>query len=68
LNDVTATLCCIPGLAALLGESTLATISRTTELATYILLTEQVLETLLWYKRFAQSLLDVEDAGVGDGT
>lgn len=36
--------------------------AREAELAEYILLTQQALAALLWYKRFAQSLLDVNDA------
>lgn len=39
--------------AALIGRS------RTAELAEYMHLTQRVLAALLWYKRFAQSVLDV---------
>jgi CRISPR-associated protein Cmr5 len=34
--------------------------TRTTELAMYMRLTQAVLAALLWYKRFAQSVLDVQ--------
>jgi len=34
--------------------------SRTAELGLYMLLTREVLAALLWYKRFAQSVLHVE--------
>jgi len=36
--------------------------AREAELTEYMLLTRQALAALLWYKRFAQSLLDVTDA------
>jgi CRISPR-associated protein Cmr5 len=36
--------------------------AREAELTEYTLLTRQALAVLLWYKRFAQSLLDVTDA------
>lgn len=39
--------------------------SRQTDLSEYIYLTKQVLDALLWYKRFAQSVLDV-DASMGE--
>lgn len=38
---------------------TLAAKSRTAELTDYMLLTERILAALVWYKRFAQSVLDV---------
>jgi CRISPR-associated protein Cmr5 len=41
--------------------------SRTDQLRPYMRLTQQVLEALLWYKRFAQSVLKVE-AGQSDQT
>lgn len=51
----------------------LAQKARTVELSEYIRLTQQVMDALLWYKRFAQSVLevDVSDSnsaivGVGD--
>ena len=37
----------------------LAAKSRTASLTEYMLLTERVLAALIWYKRFAQSVLDV---------
>jgi len=59
-------------LAATLEEGTaenLLTLSRTESLGAYMGLTQRVLAALLWYKRFAQSVLDVEaDAGEGDVT
>lgn len=36
--------------------------SRTANLSEYMLLTQQTLAALLWYKRFAQSVLDVDTA------
>lgn len=38
----------------------LAQKARTVELSEYIRLTQQVMDALLWYKRFAQSILGVE--------
>ena len=38
----------------------LANSARAVSLPEYMLLTRQVMDALLWYKRFAQSLLDVE--------
>ena len=35
-------------------------------LSEYIYLTQQALSALLWYKRFAQSVLDVQPGGKGD--
>ncbi|NTV64744.1 MAG: type III-B CRISPR module-associated protein Cmr5 [Oscillochloris sp.] len=46
-------------------EKDLAQYVRHAELAEYMRLTQQVLDALLWYKRFAQSVLGVE-AGEGD--
>ncbi|NTW00339.1 MAG: type III-B CRISPR module-associated protein Cmr5 [Oscillochloris sp.] len=43
----------------------LAAQARAAELGEYMRLTQQVLDALLWYKRFAQSVLEVE-AGEGD--
>jgi len=37
--------------------------SREAELGEYMRLTQAVLAALLWYKRFAQSVLEVESAG-----
>lgn len=39
--------------------------ARESELVEYILLTKQIMNALLWYKRFAQSVLNVD---VGDIT
>ncbi len=38
----------------------LAADARSAELGEYMRLTQQVLDALLWYKRFAQSVLNVE--------
>jgi CRISPR-associated protein Cmr5 len=43
-----------PGKAALLSRA------REAELGEYMLLTKQVMDALLWYKRFAQSVLGVQ--------
>lgn len=40
--------------------------SRTTSLEAYMRLTQQVLASLLWYKRFAQSVLGVEAGDEAD--
>src|SRR5579885_2385277 len=49
-----------PDAAALLKRA------RESEMSEYMLLTHQVIDALLWYKRFAQSVLDV-DAGEDEG-
>ena len=50
------------------GQGTLAKRAREAELEDYMLLTQQVLHALLWYKRFAQSILDVDaSTTVDDG-
>lgn len=60
-------------LAATIGQSDTVTLlkrAREVELGEYMRLTQQVLAALLWYKRFAQSVLGV-DASVAtpeDGT
>jgi CRISPR-associated protein Cmr5 len=47
-------------LATVINEEDLARRSRTiTDLNQYMRLTREVLSALLWYKRFAQSVLDV---------
>jgi CRISPR-associated protein Cmr5 len=51
LRDLSITIC--------KGES-LCEQARNVELPEYILLSRQVLAALLWYKRFAQSILDVD--------
>lgn len=38
----------------------LAALARSVELTDYILLTKQVMDALLWYKRFAQSVLGID--------
>ncbi len=45
-------------LKATVGRSeNLATLARSVELEDYMLLTKQVMDALLWYQRFAQSIL-----------
>ncbi len=51
LRDLGATVGCSDKLAAK---------ARSAELCEYMRLTQQVLDALLWYKRFAQSVLNVE--------
>ncbi|MBA2682158.1 MAG: type III-B CRISPR module-associated protein Cmr5 [Ktedonobacteraceae bacterium] len=40
--------------------------ARDSELVEYILLTKQIMNALLWYKRFAQSILDVDVSDIDD--
>jgi len=40
----------------------LATLARSAELEDYMLLTKQIMDALLWYKRFAQSILGIDTA------
>ena len=47
-------------LAATLHKPDLITTTITAELRDYMYLTQQTLAALLWYKRFAQSILDVK--------
>jgi CRISPR-associated protein Cmr5 len=47
------------------GESQAGGKGEKSDLRSYIHLTQQVLEALLWYKRYAQAILDVE-AGEDD--
>jgi CRISPR-associated protein Cmr5 len=42
------------------NRAALLTASRKAPLDEYMLLTQQVLAALLWYKRFAQSVLDIK--------
>jgi len=42
------------------NTDTLLKIVRSADLSSYMLLTRQILAALLWYKRFAQSVLGVE--------
>ncbi len=46
----------------------LAQKARTVGLSEYIRLTQQVMDALLWYKRFAQSVLEVEVSDSNLGT
>lgn len=45
------------------SKDTLLRRSREAELGEYMRLTQAVLAALVWYKRFAQSVLEVESAG-----
>ncbi len=47
-------------LAATLHTPNLTTTAITAQLADYMYLTQQTMAALLWYKRFAQSVLDVQ--------
>ena len=47
-------------LAATLHTPNLTTAAITAQLADYMYLTQQAMAALLWYKRFAQSVLDVQ--------
>lgn len=47
-------------IAAVIDEPDLLARSRTAELADYMRLTRDVLAALVWYKRFAQSVLGIE--------
>ena len=52
--------------AVVVGEGNAAQLlsrSRTADLAPYMALTQRVIAALLWYKRFAQSVLGVEQDG-----
>ena len=57
-------------LAATLQTPNLTTTAITAQLADYMYLTQQTMAALLWYKRFAQSVLDVKisDTTVSDNT
>lgn len=53
-------------LQATLGrQEPLAQAARKAELPEYMLLTRQVMDALLWYKRFAQSMLGVDSSDEG---
>lgn len=56
LDDVAQTM----GLPNATTGPALATLSRTADLAEYMIITRRVLDALLWYKRFAESVLGVE--------
>jgi CRISPR-associated protein Cmr5 len=60
LDDLTATL----GIAS---RSELLRQSREASLTNYLRLTQQTLAALLWYKRFAQSVLGVESGEDAEG-
>lgn len=47
-------------LAEVMGRGNLVELSRSVPLAEYVLLTREALAALLWFKRFAQSVLEVE--------
>lgn len=55
-------------LAAVVEEGNLAARSRTANLNDYTRLTHHVLSALLWYKRFAVSVLHVEASDAGEET
>lgn len=40
--------------------------ARESELVEYILLTRQIMNALLWYKRYAQSILDIDVGEIAD--
>lgn len=50
-------------LMAVLKQPTLVARSRDVDLGEYARLTRETLAALLWFKRFAQAVLKVEDAG-----
>ena len=56
-------------LAVVVNEPDLIGHSRTAELAEYTRVTRDVLAALVWYKRFAQSVLgvDASEEAIGDG-
>jgi CRISPR-associated protein Cmr5 len=47
---------------------TLLKVVRRADLSSYMLLTQQILAALLWYKRFAQSILDVDASDSNNDT
>ena len=53
-------------LATVLGIPNLPERARTAELTEYMRLSQQAIEALLWFKRFAQSELNVDDASGAD--
>lgn len=58
-------------LAATVGHNdtdTLLKVVREANLSSYMRLTQQILAALLWYKRFAQSILDVEASDSNNDT
>ena len=55
-------------IAATVEEEKLLSRSRTAELAEYMRLTRNVLTALVWYKRFAQSVLGVKAGADKEGS
>jgi CRISPR-associated protein Cmr5 len=53
-------------LTATVGKQDLVKDARELALSEYIRLTQQVMAALLWYKRFAQSVLDVDTTATKD--
>jgi len=49
-------------------NQTLQARAHLANLSDYIHLTQQVMDALLWYKRFAQSVLDIGDAATEEDT
>lgn len=58
----------IKDLSGTVGKQDLAKDARELPLNEYIRLTQQVMAALLWYKRFAQSVLDVDTTETKDET
>lgn len=50
------------------SETALRAASRTERLETYMRLTQDALQALLWFKRYAQSVLGVQDASAEEGS
>ncbi|XSG75991.1 type III-B CRISPR module-associated protein Cmr5 [Herpetosiphon llansteffanensis] len=53
-------------LASVLNEPDLLKVSREAALTEYMQLTRKTLAVLVWFKRFAQSILDLEASDVAD--
>ncbi|PDW04675.1 type III-B CRISPR module-associated protein Cmr5 [Candidatus Viridilinea mediisalina] len=56
----------ISDLAAAIQQPALVVRSRQAQLGEYMLLTREALAALLWFKRFAQSVLKIDDATSGE--
>jgi CRISPR-associated protein Cmr5 len=56
----------IKDLSETIGKQDLAKDARELPLSEYVRLTQQVMAALLWYKRFAQSVLDVNASSRDD--
>ncbi len=66
-NKVNALQQLLKDLSATVEQQDLPAVARNTkELSAYIRLTQQVMAALLWYKRFAQSVLDVDASNRDD--